>query len=135
MPKLQQLQLQHMETQSLPTDSRRLNYKNYNYMETRLKDLDSLVKLLKFNNGKKPKYRWSGNKKQLGVLIKLVFGNSDDEGKTMTWTEYSMHNMISCKFKNLTFKYYTTTTTLWVQGQDETLQLIGTNRNGVHGPD
>ena len=135
MPKLQQLQLQHMETQSLPTDSRRLNYKNYNYMETRLKDLDSLVKLLKFNNGKKPKYRWSGNKKQLGVLIKLVFGNSDDEGKTMTWTEYSMHNVISCKFKNLTFKYYTTTTTLWVQGQDETLQLIGTNRNGVHGPD
>ena len=56
-------------------------------------------------------------------FINLVFNKSTEfsEDHDIIWAEDVTHNMLSCKINNLTFKYYTTTTTLCIQGQDEQL--------------
>ena len=63
-----------------------------------------------------------GNQDELGQFIKLTFGNPNEISEVrpeMIWIEDAKHNMVSTRFNNLSFKLYTTTTTLVVQGQDE----------------
>ena len=84
-------------------------------------NLNLLLKHLKFTDGSKPKFNWLGNKEELGQLVQLVFGNlnQNENLHDMKWMEDVAHNMVSTKYMNLTFKLYTTTTTLVIQGQGE----------------
>ena len=93
------------------------------------------LKFLKFLDGKKPKFTLSGTKAELGEFIKLVLGNSCSEDGSILWAEDAKHNMASCKINNLTFKHYSTTTTLCIQGQQQSeakaklYGLLGLHKN------
>ena len=114
--------------------------------------LNSRIKQLKYVDGSKPKFVWSGSKEELGELIFLVFEKSTKNESTATsttcllWSEDPAHKMFSCKSSGLTFKLYETTKTLVIQGKDEqpakvklfdlirqveTNHVVAVNNNGV----
>ena len=71
--------------------------------------LSSLIRFLKYKDGLKPKFSWSGSKEQLGMFIKTVFKDLTFVSDVLKWDEDPKHKMFSCKLHRLTFKYYMTT--------------------------
>ena len=60
-----------------------------------------------------------GTKEELVNFITLVFKTCESDERDIIWSEDPKHNMSSFKYNNLVFKYYTTTSTLHIQGQKE----------------
>ena len=87
--------------------------------------LISHIKQLKYVDGSKPKFVWSGAKEELRELIFLVFEKSTKNKSTVTSTscllrsEDLAHKMFSCKSSGLTFKLYEMMKTVVIQGKDE----------------
>ena len=85
-------------------------------------EFNALLKQLKYEDGTKPKFLWLGCEEELRKFVILAFGNGramveDSDG--LNWSKDAKHNMVSFKFNGVTFKFYTTTSTLVIQGQQE----------------
>ena len=84
------------------------------------------LRFLKFHDGIKPKFTWLCTKENLSKFIYMVFAESasketesDDSAVESEWCEDAHHNMHSLRAFGLSFKLYSTTKTLSIQGKDE----------------